>query len=55
MRKKGELFKSSAGIPARVIRQQKNEGRVREELNHVWLNHGAFPDERSEMRLREML
>jgi acetyltransferase-like isoleucine patch superfamily enzyme len=34
-----------AGIPAKVIRQRKNEGRVREELNHVWLNRGAFQDE----------
>ena len=34
-----------AGIPARVIRQRKNEGRVREALNHRWLNRGAFQDE----------
>lgn len=34
-----------AGIPAKVIRPRKNEGRVREELNHVWLNRGAFQDE----------
>jgi len=34
-----------AGIPAKAIRQRKNDGRVREELNHVWLNRGAFQDE----------
>jgi acetyltransferase-like isoleucine patch superfamily enzyme len=34
-----------AGIPATVIRQRKNGGRVREALNHVWLNRGAFQDE----------
>ncbi len=34
-----------AGIPAKAIRQRKNEGRVREELDHIWLNRGAFQDE----------
>jgi acetyltransferase-like isoleucine patch superfamily enzyme len=34
-----------AGIPAQVIRQRRSGGRVRRELNHVWLNRGAFQDE----------
>jgi acetyltransferase-like isoleucine patch superfamily enzyme len=34
-----------AGVPAKAIRQRKNEGRTREELNHVWLHDGAFQDE----------
>lgn len=34
-----------AGIPARIIRSRKNEGLCREQLNHIWLNNGAFQDE----------
>jgi len=34
-----------AGVPARVIRERKNEGRMRETLDHVWLYRGAFQDE----------
>lgn len=34
-----------AGVPARVIRERKNEGRNREALDHVWLYGGAFQDE----------
>ena len=34
-----------AGVPAKVIRERKNEGRKREELDHVWLYDGAFQDE----------
>lgn len=34
-----------AGVPAKAIRPRKNEGRRREELNHIWLYNGAFQDE----------
>jgi acetyltransferase-like isoleucine patch superfamily enzyme len=34
-----------AGVPAKVIRERKNKGRKREELDHVWLYNGAFQDE----------
>lgn len=34
-----------AGIPAKPLRPRKNEGRLREELNHIWLYKGAFQDE----------
>jgi len=34
-----------AGIPAKPIRLRKNEGKHREELNHIWLYDGAFQDE----------
>lgn len=34
-----------AGIPAKPLRPRKNEGRSREELNHIWLYKGAFQDE----------
>lgn len=34
-----------AGIPAKPLRPRKNEGRHREELNHIWLYKGAFQDE----------
>ncbi|MHB8118100.1 MAG: acyltransferase [Methanothrix sp.] len=34
-----------AGIPAKAMRSRKNEGRCREELNHIWLYNGAFQDE----------
>jgi acetyltransferase-like isoleucine patch superfamily enzyme len=33
-----------AGIPAKPIRPRKNEGKHREELNHIWLYNGAFQD-----------
>jgi len=35
----------AAGIPARITRERRTEGRCREELNHIWLRHGAFQDE----------
>lgn len=35
----------AAGIPAQPIRQRRNEGRRREQLNHIWLYNGAFQDE----------
>jgi acetyltransferase-like isoleucine patch superfamily enzyme len=31
-----------AGIPARPLRERRNEGREGEELNHIWLRDGAF-------------
>ena len=34
-----------AGIPARVIRERKNDGRTGKALNHIWLHAGAFQDE----------
>jgi len=34
-----------AGIPARVMRERNTEGKIREELNHIWLHNGAFQDE----------
>ncbi len=34
-----------AGIPAKAIRPRKNEGKHREELNHIWLYNSAFQDE----------
>jgi acetyltransferase-like isoleucine patch superfamily enzyme len=34
-----------AGIPAKPIRSRMNEGRRREQLNHIWLYKGAFQDE----------
>jgi len=35
----------AAGIPAQVTRQRRNEGRSKEQLNHIWLYNGAFQDE----------
>jgi acetyltransferase-like isoleucine patch superfamily enzyme len=34
-----------AGIPARVIRDRENEGKLGKDLHHVWLYEGAFQDE----------
>lgn len=34
-----------AGIPARVIRERKTDGRTGKDLNHIWLHNGAFQDE----------
>jgi acetyltransferase-like isoleucine patch superfamily enzyme len=34
-----------AGIPARVLRDRKTEGKEGKDLNHVWLYQGAFQDE----------
>jgi acetyltransferase-like isoleucine patch superfamily enzyme len=34
-----------AGIPARVIRERKTEGKRGKDLDHVWLYNGAFQDE----------
>jgi len=34
-----------AGIPAKVIRERKTEGRFREQLNHVWFHNRAHWDE----------
>ncbi|OPZ43940.1 MAG: galactoside O-acetyltransferase [Euryarchaeota archaeon ADurb.BinA087] len=34
-----------AGVPARVIRERRTEGRTGADLDHVWLHRGAFQDE----------
>ena len=34
-----------AGVPARVIRERRTEGRTGADLDHVWLHKGAFQDE----------
>lgn len=34
-----------AGVPARVIRERKTEGKTGKDLNHTWLYQGAFQDE----------
>ncbi len=34
-----------AGIPAKVIRERKTNGKMREELNHIWLYDSAFQKE----------
>jgi acetyltransferase-like isoleucine patch superfamily enzyme len=34
-----------AGVPARVIRDRENEGKLGKDLNHWWLYEGAFQDE----------
>lgn len=34
-----------AGIPARVIRERKTEGRRAKELDQIWLYNGAFQEE----------
>jgi acetyltransferase-like isoleucine patch superfamily enzyme len=34
-----------AGVPARVIRDRENEGKLGKDLHHVWLYEGAFQDE----------
>ncbi len=34
-----------AGVPARVIRDRENEGKLGKDLNHIWLYEGAFQDE----------
>lgn len=34
-----------AGSPAKFVRERQNEGRMREELKHVWLADGKFQDE----------
>lgn len=34
-----------AGIPARVVRERNTNGRIRHQLNHIWLHEGAFQDE----------
>ena len=34
-----------AGIPAKVIRERKTNGRMGEELNHIWLYDSAFQKE----------
>lgn len=31
-----------AGIPAKVVRERRNEGRTGSDLDHVWLKGGAF-------------
>ncbi|MFC1835737.1 acyltransferase [Thermodesulfobacteriota bacterium] len=33
-----------AGIPAKVIRERKSEGRTGKELDQIWLHNGAFQD-----------
>lgn len=33
-----------AGIPAKVVRERQTGGRIRSQLNHVWLHEGAFQD-----------
>lgn len=35
----------AAGIPARVIRERKTEGKRGKDLDHIWLYNGAFQDE----------
>ncbi len=34
-----------AGIPARVIRERKTDGRTGKDLNHIWLYEEAFQDQ----------
>jgi acetyltransferase-like isoleucine patch superfamily enzyme len=34
-----------AGIPARVLRERKTEGKWGKDLDHIWLYNGAFQDE----------
>jgi len=34
-----------AGVPARVVRDRENEGKLGKDLNHIWLHEGAFQDE----------
>ncbi len=35
------------GVPARVLRDRRTEGRIGNELNHIWLHRSIFQDERS--------
>ena len=34
-----------AGVPAKIIRERRNEGHTGKELDHIWLHNGAFQDE----------
>ena len=34
-----------AGIPAKIVRERKTEGRKGKELDQIWLHNGAFQDE----------
>jgi len=33
------------GVPAKVLRDRRTDGRTRKELNHIWLRKSAFQDE----------
>jgi len=33
------------GVPAKVLRDRRTDGRTRKELNHIWLHKSAFQDE----------